>query len=268
MGDVSIAVPFGQYVPVDSPVHRLDARVKLVLGLAFAVALFGVGGWAGLVAAAVLAGGTIAISKVPLRLALRGLRAIGVILAFTILANALRWAPATVTLVRVGALGVDPEGLARGLFFAARIVLLVAGTSLLTLTTTPVELTDALERLMSPLERIGVRTGEFAMMLTVALRFIPTTAEEAERVIVAQTARGARLDEGGPVRRARAYAPVLIPMFVNLFRRADELAVAMESRCYRGGKGRTRLRESRMRPSDWASLLGGVALLATIALAL
>jgi energy-coupling factor transport system permease protein len=139
--------------------------------------------------------------------------------------------------------------------------LLVVGTSLLTLTTSPVALTDALERLMRPLERLRVPVGDVAMMLTVALRFIPTTAEEAEKVVLAQAARGARFDSGGPVRRARAYVPVLVPLFVNLFRRADELAVAMESRCYRGGRGRTRLHESRLRGVDWTVMLVGAAVM-------
>ncbi|MBU4555480.1 MAG: energy-coupling factor transporter transmembrane protein EcfT, partial [Actinobacteria bacterium] len=144
---------------------------------------------------------------------------------------------------------------ATGVFFALRIVLLVMGTSLVTLTTSPVQLTDGLERVLSPLERFRVPVGELAMMLTIALRFIPTTAEEAEKIIVAQTARGARFDKGGIIKRARAYVPVLVPLFVSLFRRADELATAMETRCYRGGTGRTRLHLSVLGRSDWGIML-------------
>ncbi len=167
------------------------------------------------------------------------------------------------SLVRLGPIAVDGPGLLTGIFFAFRIVLLVVGTSLLTLTTSPVALTDGLERLMRPLERLRFPAGEVAMMLTIALRFIPTTAQEAEKILVAQTARGARFDEGGPIRRAKAFGPVLVPLFVNLFRRADDLATAMESRCYRGGIGRTRLHEAVMRPADWAVLcLGAAALIA------
>jgi len=137
-------------------------------------------------------------------------------------------------------------------------VLLVLGTSLITLTTSPVALTDGLERLMKPLERLKFPAGDVAMMLTIALRFIPTTAEEAEKIIVAQTARGASFSQGGPITRARAYVPVLVPLFVGLFRRAEDLAVAMESRCYRGGKGRTRLTESRVTGTDWVTLAVGL----------
>ncbi len=254
-------VPFGQYVPIDSPIHRLDARVKMALMFAFTVLLFSVQGFGGLAFAALLAASAVALSRVPVGLVLRGIRAVAFILAFTVLAHALRWNPATVSLVRIGPLAIDGEGLLRGLFFALRIVLLVIGTSLLTLTTSPVTLTDGLERLLSPLEILRVPVGELAMMLTVALRFIPTTAEEAEKIVVAQTARGARFDRGGIVTRAKAYIPVLVPLFVNLFRRADELAVAMESRCYRGGRGRTRLNESVLGVGDWVTMLLGCAVM-------
>ena len=149
-----------------------------------------------------------------------------------------------------------------GLFFAVRIILLVTGTSLLTLTTSPVALTDALSRLMVPLRPLRFPVDDVAMMFSIALRFIPTTAEEAEKIVVAQTARGARFDEGGVVRRARAWVPVLIPLFVNLFRRADHLAVAMESRCYTGER-RTRLHASHMRVSDWLVLATGVTVAAS-----
>ncbi|MBA4370240.1 MAG: transporter [Coriobacteriaceae bacterium] len=261
-------VPFGQYVPVDSPVHALEARAKMGLLAAFTVALFTVGGFDGLAIVASVLALALVLSRVPPAIALRGVRAVAFILAFTLAAHALHWNPATVSVLRLGPLAVDGPGLLRGLFFAARIVLLVVGSSLLSLTTSPVQLTDALERLMRPLAVLGVPVGDAAMMLSVALRFIPTTAEEAEKVVLAQRARGARFDEGGPVRRARAYAPVLVPLFVNLFRRADELATAMEARCYRGGEGRTRLHESRMGGSDWAVLVIGVAGLAAVAVLL
>jgi energy-coupling factor transport system permease protein len=257
----------GVYVPVASPVHALDARVKMLLTAAFTVVLFVVDGFGGLLAAAVLVALVLWLSRVPFRVAARGLRAIALLLAFTLLANAVRFDLAA-PLVHLGRVGVDAAGLQRGLFFATRIVLLVLGTSLLTLTTSPVELTDALERLMRPLRVVRVPVGDIAMMLSVALRFIPTTAEEAERVITAQQARGARFDVGGPVRRAHAYVPVLVPLFVQLFRRADELATAMEARCYRGGEGRTRLRVSTMRAADWATLLCGTLVLVLLAVGL
>lgn len=259
---------FGQYVAVDSPVHSLDAKAKMGLVAAFTVALFTVERFAGLGAAAsglVLA---LVLSRVPVRLALRGIKAVAFILAFTVLAHALRWNPATAALLRIGPLAVDAQGLRTGLFFAARIMLLVVGTSLLTLTTTPVQLTDGLERLMRPLTRFGFPAGDVAMMLTVALRFIPTTAEEADKIVVAQMARGARFDEGGLLKRAKAYVPVLVPLFVNLFRRAEELAIAMESRCYHGGSGRTRLHPARMGARDWAVLSCGAAVMAAVSILL
>lgn len=264
---MSIQVPFGQYVPVDSSVHRLEARAKMALVAAYTVLLFASDGFAGLAAAAVFALAAIALSRVPIRLALRGVKAISFLLVFTLAAHALRWNPATITLVRLGPIGVDGPGLLTGLYFALRIVLLVAGTSLLTLTTSPVQLTDGLERVMRPLGRVGVPVGELAMMLTIALRFIPTTAEEAEKIVMAQSARGARFDRGGPIARARAYIPVLVPLFVGLFRRADELATAMEARCYHGGPGRTRLRVSVLAASDWGTMiLAGGAMIVLAAL--
>lgn len=263
-----VPATFGQYVPVDSPVHALDAKTKMGLVAAFTAALFVVEGFAGLFAIAALVVFAVTVSRVPWRIALRGIKAVSLILVITLLAHGLRWNPATVSLVRLGPLAVDAEGLRTGVFFGIRIIVLVVGTSLLTLTTSPVALTDGLERLMRPLARLRFPAGEVAMMLTIALRFIPTTAQEAEKIIVAQTARGARFDEGGPIRRAKAFAPVLVPLFVSLFRRADDLATAMESRCYRGGVGRTRLHQSAMRAGDWMTLLGGTAVCTLIAVLL
>lgn len=259
-----VPVTFGQYVPVASPVHALDAKTKMGLVASFTAGLFLVDGFPGLAAMAAFGALALWLSHVPWRIALRGVKTLAFLLSFTLLAHALRWEPATVSLVRVGPLAIDAEGLATGVFFVLRVVLLVIGTSLLTLTTTPVQLTDGLERVMSPMRIVRFPSGEVAMMLTIALRFIPTTAEEADKIIVAQTARGARFDEGGLVRRARAFVPVMVPLFVNLFRRAEDLAVAMESRCYRGGEGRTRLNPSAMGARDWTVLLlASAALVAT-----
>ncbi len=257
---MGIPVPFGQYVPIDSPVHRLEPRVKLALVACYTVLLFSSAGWSGLGLATVLVVFALLLSRVPIHLALRGLRPVALLLLLTVAMNALRWNPAD-GLLQFGSLGVSRAGLMTGLFFAARIILLVTGTSLLTLTTSPVALTDALSRLMVPLRPLRFPVDDVAMMFSIALRFIPTTAEEAEKIVVAQAARGARFDEGGVLRRARAWVPVLIPLFVNLFRRADNLAVAMESRCYTGQR-RTRLHASRMRSSDWAVLVLGITLTA------
>jgi energy-coupling factor transport system permease protein len=253
-------IAIGQYVPVESPVHRLNAMAKMGLLTAFTAALFLVHGFVGLAAAGVVLVGAVALSRVPAAAAARGIAAVSTIVAFTLLANGLRWRPVT-ALLRIGPLALDAEGLRTGAFFALRILLLVVATTLLTLTTSPVEITEALERLLRPLRPLGVPASELAMTLTIALRFVPTTAEETERIVTAQSMRGARLDSGGPVARVKAWVPVLIAVFFNLFRRADDLAVAMESRCYHGGEGRTSMRVSRMRPADWAALLSGAAML-------
>jgi energy-coupling factor transport system permease protein len=220
----------------------------------------------GFVGLAVLAGAVAAatiVSHVPPSAVARGLKAVAVIMVLTIAANALRWQPAE-ALARLGPLAVDGEGLTRGAFFAIRIMLLVTGTSLLTLTTGPLQLAGGIERAMAPLKHVGVPVGDLAMTLTIALRFIPTTAEEAEQIMTAQQARGASFDAGGPIARVRAYAPVLVPLFFQLFRRADALATAMEARCYRGSEGRTRLVEARMHASDWIAMLIAAALLVAV----
>lgn len=256
---MGVPVPFGQFVPGESPVHVADARVKIALTFAYTVALFAIDSWLGLAATAAIAIAVLGASRVPVSLAARGLVPVLWLLAFTLLANSLMPASRSEPLVSVGPLIVDSRGLFTGLFFAVRIILLVLGTSLITLTTSPVALTDGLSLLMSPLRYVRFPVDDAAMMMSIALRFMPTTAEEAERIVVAQVARGADFGTGGPVRRARAWLPVLVPLFVRLFRRADDLAIAMEARCYRG-EGRTRLRESRMGGSDWAALVVGVAL--------
>lgn len=252
----------GQYIPVDSPVHRLDPAAKIGLVAAYTAALFFMQGFTGFAVMAVGVAAATAAAHVPARAVLRGLRAVGLLMAFTLVLNSFAWQPAD-ALVRIGPLAVQEQGLLDGLFFAVRIMLLVTGTSLLTLTTSPVQLAGGIERALAPLKRVRVPVGDLAMTLTIALRFIPTTAEEAERIITAQQARGASFDTGGPIARARAYTPVLVPLFFQLFRRADALATAMEARCYRGSEGRTRLHEQRMTGVDWIVLLviGGTMIL-------
>ncbi len=250
---VAIAVPFGQFLPGTTFVHRLDARTKLATVAALTVALFASDFWAGLLVCAAIVVAGYAISRLSWRLALRGLRPILVLLVFTLVANAVGRVDAGVP--NLAGWGFDPQGLLRGLYFAFRIVLLIAATSLVTYTTSSVALTDGLVSLMRPLARVRLPIEDIAMMFSIAMRFIPTTAEEAEKIVVAQTARGARFDVGGPIRRAKAWIPVMVPLFVNLFRRADELAVAMESRCYTG-EGRTRLRQSTMGPVDFGVVVG------------
>lgn len=253
----------GQYVPIDSPMHRLDAAAKLGMTAALTIALFMTTNFAAMIALAVAVLCAVAVSRVPARAVTRGLRAVGLIIVFTLVANSVRWQPAT-ALLRLGPLAVDGAGLRTGAFFAVRILVLVVGTTLLTLTTSPVQLSGGLERVMAPLKAVRVPVGDLAMTLTIALRFIPTTAEEAEGIVMAQQARGAVFDRGGPIARARAYAPVLVPLFFQLFRRADALATAMEARCYRGTEGRTRMKEDRMGPADWTAMLGVAAVLLAV----
>lgn len=260
---MSVPVPFGQYVPGGSAIHRLDARAKIGCGLALTVALFSARGWGGLLLCAAVVCLTLLASRVPARYALRGVLPVAWLLAFTVLANSVRIRPEA-ALAALGPVGISADGLARGSFFALRILVLVVGTSLVTLTTSPVALTDALASLARPLARLGFPSDDAAMMLSIAMRFIPTTAEEAELVVVAQTARGARFDVGGPLARARAWVPVLVPLFVRLFRRAEDLALAMESRAY-GSARRTRLREPSMTGMDWAALAASALLVVAVA---
>lgn len=256
----------GQYVPADSVVHRLDPRTKLGVVALVTIALFRATSFEAYMLLVVLLISAVHASRLPARSVLRGIKAVGFILAITLAAHSLRWGSVPAGVLHAGPVWIDPAGATTGAFFALRIVLLVVVTSMLTLTTSPVALADGLERLMRPLAALKVPAGDIAMMLTIALRFIPTTAYEAEQVMLAQAARGARFDEGGPIRRARALVPVLVPLFVNLFRRADELAIAMEARCYASGRRRTRMNELAMQPRDWVVLGVMTALYAGIAL--
>ncbi|MDR2587217.1 MAG: energy-coupling factor transporter transmembrane protein EcfT [Coriobacteriales bacterium] len=278
---MALVVPFGQYVPGTSIVHRLDARMKLLVTAAYVFALFAVTGWVGLLLCTALFVGAYLLSKVPLRLVLRGMKPILILLVFTFLANALTFSalplgeaplveevtsyPLPESIALLGSFGIKPPGVLRGLYFVLRIVLLVSLTSLLTYTTPIVSLTDGLISLMRPLARFKVPTEDIATMFSIALRFIPITAEEAEKIMVAQSARGAVFDKGGPIKRAKAWVPVMIPLFVSLFRRADELACAMETRCYTG-QGRTHLRVIEMGEIDLA--IGGLSALVLILLGL
>lgn len=272
---MAIVVPLGQYVPGTSIVHRLDARMKLLLLLAFVIALF-ISGWGGLLLFAGLLVGLYVAAEISFRMAVRGLKPVLIILTFTFLANALTFGalpageaalvqmgpfmvPETVSWI--GTFGVKPLGALNGLFFALRIVLLICMTSLLTYTTSIVALTDAFVRLMRPLAKLRVPTEDIATMFSIALRFIPITAEEAERIMVSQSARGAVFNQGGPIKRVKAWFPVMVPLFVSLFRRADEIASAMETRCYTG-KGRTHLREHKLDEIDLAvGVIGTLALI-------
>ncbi len=245
------SLTIGQYVPRASPVHRLDPRTKILATTALIGVVFLVREFHGFGLFAAFLAGVLALSRVPPGFVVRGLRPIWVLLLLTLVLQVFFGAGSgSAVLWKVGPLVATREGLVQGLFVTARLVLLVVATSLLTFTTSPVELADGMERLLAPFRRVGVPAHELAMMMTIALRFIPTLLEETEKIMKAQMARGADLDTGGPLRRARALVPVLVPLFVSAFRRAEELAVAMEARGYRGGEGRTRMKRLRYRVRD------------------
>ena len=243
----------GQFYPVSSPVHSLDPRAKIIATAVFVVGLFLIDSTVGLlfVAAALVA--LVAVSRIPAGTFLRLLRPVLFIVALTVLFQ-IFFSREGVTLFAWGYLEVHSGGLRLGFFLALRILLLVSSAGLLTATTAPVALADGIEDLLSPLKRVRFPAHEVAMMMTIALRFIPTLGEEAEKIQRAQAARGADFSEGGPLRRARSFVPVLVPLTVGAFRRADELADAMESRGYKGGEGRTRYRELRFRLGDALAL--------------
>jgi energy-coupling factor transport system permease protein len=243
----------GQFYPVTSPVHDLDPRAKIVATAVLVAGLFLIDSTMGLmfVAAALVA--LVAASRIPVRSFLRLLRPVLFIVALTVTFQVL-FSREGATVFEWGFLEVHAGGLRLGFFLALRIILLVGVAGVLTATTAPVALADGIEDLLSPLKRLRFPVHEVAMMMTIALRFIPTLGEEAEKIKGAQAARGADFSEGGPLRRARSLVPVLVPLTVGAFRRADELAEAMESRGYRGGEGRTRYRELRFRARDALAL--------------
>jgi len=233
-------ITIGQYYPADSFIHRLDPRLKIIGVMVYIIAAFFVRTYIGMAVLLGLLIAVVAASRLPVRLILRGMKAIYVLLFITFIFNAFLSGGQT-EIFKLWIFRLTTEGLQRAVFMAIRLMLLITGASILTLTTTPISLTDGIERLLSPLARIRFPAHEVAMMMTIALRFIPTLMEETDRIIKAQSARGASFDEGGLIKRAKAVVPLLVPLFVSAFRRADELAMAMEARCYSGGEGRTRL---------------------------
>jgi energy-coupling factor transport system permease protein len=258
-------ITLGQYYPVDSRIHRLDPRIKLVLTLAFIVAVFLAHSWWGyllLLGYVVL---TARLSTVPFRMLLRGLKSLRFILLVTFLLN-LFFTPGDTVWVSFWIIRITREATLQAVFYSLRLVFLVVGTSLLTLTTSPVALSDALEVLLSPLKKIHFPAHELAMMMTIALRFIPTLLEETDKIMKAQMARGADFESGNLLSRAKAMVPLLVPLFVSAFRRASDLAMAMESRCYHGGEGRTRLRVLKTTTQDWIAAAVTALLIALVIL--
>lgn len=235
-------ITIGQYYSVPSVVHRLDPRFKIVASLLYLVSLFLINQMVAYVAIIAFIAIVIKLSKVPLNFILKGLKPVFMLILFAFLINVLLTTGSGDPLFQLGFVKVYWEGLERAVFMAFRLILLIIGTSILTLTTSPIELTDGIEYLLNPFKKIGLPAHELAMMMTIALRFIPTLLEETDKIMKAQMARGADFESGNVMNRAKALIPLLVPLFISAFRRADELAMAMEARCYRGGEGRTRLK--------------------------
>ena len=246
-------ITIGQYYPVDSPIHRLDARIKLGVTFLFIVTLFLVNSFTGYLFAAACMALVIRASKVPLKFMLKGLKSIMIIILFTAFIN-LFMTRGEHVLWHWGFLTLTVEGILMAIKMCVRLVMLIIGSSLLTLTTTPIQLTDAIEYVLRPFKRIGVPAHEIAMMMTIALRFIPTLLDETDKIMKAQQARGAYFDTGNLLQKAKSLIPILVPLFISAFRRAEELAMAMEARCYHGDEHRTRMKEMKMEKRDYRAM--------------
>ncbi|NLL19275.1 MAG: energy-coupling factor transporter transmembrane protein EcfT [Clostridia bacterium] len=245
-------ITIGQYIPGKSLVHILDPRTKILSAVIFMIALFSVNSPLGYVSMGIFTFLVVWLSQIPFHYLLRGLKPVLIIIVFTVTLH-LFLTPGS-EIFRWGILKITVEGVRQGVFMGLRLIFLVFITSLLTLTTSPISLTDGLEYLLSPGRKVGLPAHELAMMMSIALRFIPTLLEETEKIMKAQMARGADFESGNLWRRAKNMVPLLVPLFVSAFRRADDLAMAMEARCYRGGTGRTRLKELVMYNRDYFTL--------------
>ena len=258
-------ITLGQYYPADSVVHRLDPRVKIILLIALIVAIFlaqNLLAFVPVIAFLIIA---TKLSKVPVKMMLKGLKPLRFILILTFVLN-LFFLQGETPLLDLGFAVIKKESLITAIHYSLRLVLLVLASSLLTLTTPPITLTDGLERLLSPLRAIHFPAHEMAMMMSIALRFIPTLLEEADKIMKAQTARGADFESGNLIARAKAMVPLLVPLFVSAFRRAGDLAMAMEARCYHGGEGRTRLRVLKSQKRDYIACALMAALIVMVVL--
>ncbi len=257
------SITIGQYLPGTSPIHRLDPRLKIIALIIYIITIFFIATFTGFGAALIFSALPMYLSRLPLRYVIRGLRPVLFLVVFTIVLHFFMTKGGEV-LVRLGPLTIESFGVRLGLFMSLRLLFLVGTTSLLTLTTSPIALTDGIEYLLKPFKRVGLPAHEIAMMMTIALRFIPTLMEESQKIMKAQMARGADFETGGLLRRARSMAPLLVPLFISAFRRADDLAVAMEARCYRGGEMRTRMKEMEVTVLDYYALAAVTAFLLLI----
>ncbi|MCI6053850.1 energy-coupling factor transporter transmembrane component T [Dysosmobacter sp.] len=256
-------ITLGQYFPGDTVAHRLDARTKILLVMLYIIALFCAKSFTAYALLAAVLAVCVRVSRVGLRSLVRGLKPVLFIIVFTALLN-LFFTPGERYVLEWGFLRVSDTGLRNAVFMVLRIMLLIMGTFLMTYTTSPISLTDGLERLLNWMKRLHVPVHELAMMMSIALRFIPTLIEETDKIMSAQKARGADFESGGLIQKAKALIPILVPLFISAFRRADELATAMECRCYHGGEGRTKLRVLRYEARDYVALTAGAVILAAV----
>lgn len=257
-------ITLGQYYPGESFIHRLDPRIKIMATLFYIVSIFVVDDFLGFAVAFAELVVITAVSRVPVKFILRGLKPVFLIILFTFIIN--MFMIKGEVLVSVGFLTITKEGLRTAVFMAVRLILLIIGASLLTLTTKPINLTDGIEALLSPFKRFGLPAHELAMMMTIALRFIPTLLEETDKIMKAQQARGADFESGNLMRRAKSMVPILVPLFISAFRIAQDLAMAMEARCYGGNIKRTRMNAMRLQSRDLAASLIFIAFIALIVL--
>ena len=253
-------ITLGQYFPGDTVVHRLDARTKLLLVIVYIVALFNSEGWMSYALVIAVTALSMAIAKIKPKSALKGLKPLVIIIILTAVLNIFYTGGTPI----IEGWIITWEGIERAVMMSLRIILLIVGTFMLTYTTSPIALTDGLEIMLNPLKKIKVPVHEMSMMMSIALRFIPTLIEETDKIMSAQKARGADFDSGNIFQRAKALLPILVPLFVSAFRRADELAIAMESRCYHGGDGRTRMKQLKMQKIDAFALILGALFLAAV----
>ncbi|MBD9061380.1 MAG: energy-coupling factor transporter transmembrane protein EcfT [Ruminococcaceae bacterium] len=256
-------ITIGQYFPGNSVIHRLDSRVKLVLDILYLVILFTAQSYTGLLLGLLFMVICYMLARIKLIMILKSVKPILPLMIFTGVLN-LFFIKGETPLFQWQFISIYPEGVDTALFMLIRVLTLIIGMSLLTYTTSPIMLTDAIERLLSPLKKIHVPVHELSMMMTIALRFIPTLVEETDKIMSAQKARGAEMDTGGLIKKAKSLIPVLIPLFVSAFKRANELATAMECRCYHGGEGRTRLKVMRTAPRDYVAIAIMLALFAGV----
>ena len=256
-------ITLGQYFPGNSFIHRLDPRTKLIMLVVYIVALFLAKSWISYGVMLAFLIGCIAVSKIPVRSIVRGMKPLVMILVFTAVLNLFMTKGETVWL-SFWIITITKEGVVRAVLMLARILMLVTGTFLLTYTTSPIALTDGLESLLSPLKKLRLPVHELSMMMCIALRFIPTLIEETDKIMSAQKARGADFENGNIIQRAKALIPILIPLFIGSFRRADELATAMECRCYHGGEGRTKMKLLRYGLQDYEAFGVGVLLIIAV----